>query len=501
MNAAMASHVEAHNDPARQAPARPSSESTTGRLDDALTESRPGGHLVDVLFELQRTGGNRQVQQVIAQLRQAPGRPPVIQPKLVVGPADDAYEREADRIAQLVGGGAPHDDRAAGVHRMTATGGGGPAADDVQRAVGRARGGGQPLPDEPRRALERTFGADFGGVRLHTDRRADQLNQALQSRAFTVGQDIFFRRVDSDTASPGGRRLLAHELTHVVQQQGGGMNSSPSHVIQRELTDEARAVLEAANSDDEPFFTLLVGGKIEVITFLEKCDAIRAAHLKQTMKLPRGAPLGLERFVQACLLKYLVRRFVAETRPGDEKVALKLIMTEISAIKESLKGAGFKAGAITPDLRLMLTASFGTLDFEAHGLQAAATVGIEKLEVCATYIPGRRLDALMRAHSFILYTDKQGQMKFISAHDDGHGILRTENDAWSPAVFSDPGLTRHVVATGNEAAAAFPKMLKAAKRINGASLDYRLIDQNCNSAAHFLLTSANLKENALDRAS
>lgn len=68
--------------------------------------------------------------------------------------------------------------------------------------------------------MERALGADFGGVRVHTDERADALNRSLRARAFTTGADIFFRRGAYDPASPGGREVLAHELTHVVQQQG-----------------------------------------------------------------------------------------------------------------------------------------------------------------------------------------------------------------------------------------------------------------------------------------
>jgi len=63
--------------------------------------------------------------------------------------------------------------------------------------------------------MEQAFGADFSGVRVHTDERADTLSRALQARAFTTGQDIFFQRGSID------RRLWAHELTHTIQQMGG----------------------------------------------------------------------------------------------------------------------------------------------------------------------------------------------------------------------------------------------------------------------------------------
>ena len=75
--------------------------------------------------------------------------------------------------------------------------------------------------------MEQAFGADFGGVKVHTDSRSDQLNQSIQARAFTTGQDVFFRQGEYNPGSRGGQELLAHELTHVVQQNGGTVQRSP----------------------------------------------------------------------------------------------------------------------------------------------------------------------------------------------------------------------------------------------------------------------------------
>jgi ribonuclease HI len=66
--------------------------------------------------------------------------------------------------------------------------------------------------------MDRAFGSDFSGVRVHTDDRADRLNRSLDARAFTTGKDVFFRQGEYQPGSPAGNKLLAHELTHVVQQ-------------------------------------------------------------------------------------------------------------------------------------------------------------------------------------------------------------------------------------------------------------------------------------------
>ncbi|MBD2440970.1 DUF4157 domain-containing protein [Nostoc sp. FACHB-110] len=99
--------------------------------------------------------------------------------------------------------------------------GGMAASPDVESGIQSARGGGQPLADSIREPMEQAFGADFSGVRVHTDSQADQLNQSIQAKAFTTGQDVFFRQGAYEPGSRGGQELLAHELTHVVQQKKG----------------------------------------------------------------------------------------------------------------------------------------------------------------------------------------------------------------------------------------------------------------------------------------
>ena len=81
--------------------------------------------------------------------------------------------------------------------------------------LARHRGGGQPLSDQTRAFMEPRFGTDFGGVRVH---ETPDLANAIQAQAFTHGQDIYFNSGKYNPGSSGGKELLAHELTHVVQQ-------------------------------------------------------------------------------------------------------------------------------------------------------------------------------------------------------------------------------------------------------------------------------------------
>lgn len=105
---------------------------------------------------------------------------------------------------------------------------GGEVPSEVEAEIQGARGGGQGLDAALRGRMEGAFGSDFGGVRVHTGARADALTHQLGARAFTTGKDIFFRAGEFAPATRGGRELLAHELTHVVQQAGAP--------VQRKLT-------------------------------------------------------------------------------------------------------------------------------------------------------------------------------------------------------------------------------------------------------------------------
>ncbi len=95
---------------------------------------------------------------------------------------------------------------------------GGEVDPTVTSQIQSARSGGRPLDDSVRGSMESGFGADFSGVRVHNDSESANLNRSLNARAFTVGSDIFFGGGEYNPGSSGGKELLAHELTHTVQQ-------------------------------------------------------------------------------------------------------------------------------------------------------------------------------------------------------------------------------------------------------------------------------------------
>ena len=88
--------------------------------------------------------------------------------------------------------------------------------EDTVEEIFQSRGSGRPLGKETREFMESRFGYDFGEVRVHTDSHADRLSNQLCAEAFTVGRDIYLGSGKYSPASTQGKRLLAHELTHVV---------------------------------------------------------------------------------------------------------------------------------------------------------------------------------------------------------------------------------------------------------------------------------------------
>ena len=157
-----------------------------------------------------------------------------LQRKLAIGASNDPLEQEADRIADQVMAAPTHSAVSGAplnIQRYTgqATEGTDTAPASVDRVLASS---GRPLEPVLRQDMEQRFGHDFSQVRVHADGAAKQSARDVNANAYTVGHNIVF---GVDRFAPGtheGRRLLAHELTHVIQQGG---RSDPT--IQRDCSD------------------------------------------------------------------------------------------------------------------------------------------------------------------------------------------------------------------------------------------------------------------------
>jgi hypothetical protein len=157
-------------------------------------------------------------------------------------------------------------------------------------------GGGSALDSDTRTDMESRFGQDFGDVRVHTDGAADASARSVNAHAYTVGSNIVFQRDRYDPSSDSGKHMLAHELTHVVQQRsgpvdgteaGGGIRvSDPSDRFEREAVSNAdhlmsqpapaaAAPVQRSESGSQPFVQREEAGgeEEEVQTFVQREEA------------------------------------------------------------------------------------------------------------------------------------------------------------------------------------------------------------------------------------
>jgi len=121
---------------------------------------------------------------------------------------EEIQEKEDEEVQQL---------------QIQSSGGDENPSSDLENNLNSSKGGGSPLSSDTRQEMESGFGADFSGVRVHNDSNATQMNQQLGSQAFANGSDIYFNEGKYNPDSNSGKHLLAHELTHTVQQGGASI--------------------------------------------------------------------------------------------------------------------------------------------------------------------------------------------------------------------------------------------------------------------------------------
>lgn len=206
---------------------------TRSRRSEAVVAEQVGG-----IASLQRSVGNRATATLLA----------VGQAKLSVGASDDRYEREADDVAAKVvralasrtsapaegATDAPFEQAEVQrriQRRAVVDERGGNLDAETESMISSARSGGQSLAPQVRRQMEGAIGADFSSVKVHSGAASDVLNNRVQASAFTIGNDIFFKGGMPDTSSAGGQELMAHELTHTVQQGAAVQRATAARVV------------------------------------------------------------------------------------------------------------------------------------------------------------------------------------------------------------------------------------------------------------------------------
>jgi len=130
--------------------------------------------------------------------------------------------------------------------------------EETAERINRERSGGQPLEEGVLAPVEQALGVDLGAVRIHTSSEADALSRQIGAQAFTTGRDIFFRQGAYAPHTTQGRELIAHELTHVLQQSTGSTDTgtrmivgAPDDVFEQEAEATAHALVQPRPAEEE----------------------------------------------------------------------------------------------------------------------------------------------------------------------------------------------------------------------------------------------------------
>ncbi|MEX2592046.1 MAG: DUF4157 domain-containing protein [Anditalea sp.] len=239
----------------------------------------------------------------------------IIQPKLTVDVPDDPYEKEADAVADKVmrmpeesfvqrkteeeeepiqlkrnemdsfiqKKCAECEQEDEEIHRkplnetvtpflQTKSEGNTTVSEGITNSIHSSKGSGATLDDQTHSFMSDRFGSDFSSVKIHTDSESVQLNRNLNAKAFTVGNDVYFNEGQYQPGSSEGKQLLAHELTHVVQQGGGihqriqKISKNPQDVpFEGEIIPWSTPLRPAPNKIGKPLIDVPRGHKVTVL--------------------------------------------------------------------------------------------------------------------------------------------------------------------------------------------------------------------------------------------
>jgi hypothetical protein len=307
-------------------------------LRSGLAFENPNSSRPEDILSLQRQFGNQAVSGLI-------------QAKLKVGPVGDSYEQEADRMADRVMSQTPasmpeiqrkknikpvqnaEDDNLMMKPQGT-TMGGFEAEDNIEKRINSKIGNGSALPKDVRSFMEERFQKDFSGVHVHADSEAAGLNQDLQAKAFTRGHDLFFNAGAYQPGTTEGNRLIAHELTHVVQQSGGSPAAVQRKPIWEELTPPMTEAAWKALPEAEKRSKLRTGHRTDAIsseTVIEKAGGWTGGNIANSIFGVANLGLGIE-----------------STREGDNsETATSAVSIGVTGLQTLATGVSFAGSAAT----------------------------------------------------------------------------------------------------------------------------------------------------------
>lgn len=224
-----------------------------------LEQTKTSEQAASLLLHLQRSYGNAYVQRLVEYSS--------IQAKLNISSPEDKQEIEAEQVAQQVINMSQTPTSSQRIQEQSIASfqnGSG-----LESRIMNSRGGGVPISDDVRSYMEPRFGADLSNVRMHTDSEAAHLSHSLNAQAFTLGSDIYFGEGKYNPGTQSGKQLLAHELTHVIQQGGARLGANLMPVFgwsqYQPKTKTENKLAENGDDDTAPDYDAPVDTQVDTI--------------------------------------------------------------------------------------------------------------------------------------------------------------------------------------------------------------------------------------------
>jgi hypothetical protein len=375
----------------------------------------------------------------------------------------------------------------------------GNASESVGSYLSTANGSGQPLSPVLRAYFEPRFGRDFSDVRIHTNHRAADSARSIDANAYTMGTNIVFGRGQHAPNTTTGRRLLAHELAHVVQQTSGGQGSHDDHRVQRSCGP--------AEIGTPPGCTNVEGDVVgERFLFRVNCDllhpgeASRLQAFSNTIK--SGERIEIHGFASSDG-DPVFNEHLSCARAIKASEIMSTVFTSVgTAASISLFNHGATKGKKPHEQRAVLITRSGLAPPPPPPPPVPSACNID---VRATHIGGA-LSAAPIWHLFIIHTEVHTGSTYSRYFRGGpggtcagvapgsHGTIATDTGGYFPGTVDwDPAAPSVTAETGKPACAKIACLKSEVGRIDSTCTPYSPTGPNSNTVASTLLNKCGIR--------
>lgn len=387
--------------------------------------------------------------------------PPFFQAKLSINQPDDEYEKEADAVADSVmrmpsDGSSFFTPKAAPAlqcislpdakETVPAEGGNHHGSDaKTEQYIGTLSNGGKPLSREEKAFFEPRFGYDFSNVRLHTDSKANQSAGDIQAKAYAHREHIVFGSHQYQPDTEEGRKLMAHELTHVVQQKGDNPNFKK---VRRSLIQRDFALAVPHPDAAEP--TLTAEQTAAAVTFNTRqfTNTDEISLIRDVAGIPAEPAVVDDDFVNAIARFQSMSGLFVDGKAGSSTISrlTREMKAEASALRAQGDGLGSLEQIFTLHNQLQTLVNAGNNTYATYRTRIRAATLLQKEVVLQDLAFLRRMLAVLAFDDFARCMELLGrQVPSFATLRSNATVRQTLQTAWTDSHPAQPapGTTQH----------------------------------------------------------